>query len=260
LLAQSSTAYDTLGQVYQTAEYGVNPQTGDVDSNPLVSNTWYDADGNVIKTQTGTTGAFEKYAYDALGNTTESYTGYDTSPEDYAEAATVDGNDTILEQAQTWYDAASEAVATVTYEQFADGTPVTGPLAATDSYASGTATFYDGIGRDVEDVNYGHETTGDATHYFLNGSGQLIADSDGLPSVAEGSPPAPDSSAGGDKGDRRIYWVKCGLALPQTTHYMRLSPLSPRDVRGPGGAGSAEALLPRTGRPIRKAPWTGPLS
>ena len=61
----------------------------------------------------------------------------------------------------------------------------------------------------------------------------------GEPSAAgEGSGPG----SRGDKGDRRIYWVKCGLALPQTTHYMRLSPLSP-----PAACGG-EGQVDQTGR------------
>ena len=45
IIGKSAANYDSLGQVYQTFEY--NP-SGTV---ATVSNTWYDADGNVIETQ-----------------------------------------------------------------------------------------------------------------------------------------------------------------------------------------------------------------
>lgn len=52
LIARSETNYDDLGRVYQTVTHAVDPITGQV-GNSLISNTWYDLAGNVIKTQAG---------------------------------------------------------------------------------------------------------------------------------------------------------------------------------------------------------------
>ena len=194
LLAWTHTDYDSLGQVYESDDYNV---LGGSYGDYLPTYTWYDADGNVIKTQTGTTGSFEKYSYDGLGNVTMDYVGYDAAPEDYAEASMVNGNDTILQLTQTWYDGAGEAVGTATYEQFADGTPVTGPLDATDSYATASVTWYDGIGRTSATADFGREDAAaplSETRYFFNSYGTLNAAADGLPSITEQAPLPTDSS------------------------------------------------------------------
>ena len=115
---------------------------------------WYDPAGNLIKTETGGvrtgsgedatwTGPFQETTYDALGRPVLQYTGYNNTPETSADLydtsdnatagqATLDlGNDTILQQTQTWYDPAGEPVAAATYERFADDAPVTGTVGAT---------------------------------------------------------------------------------------------------------------------------------
>ena len=151
LLAQSATAYDTLGQVYQTAEYGVNPQTGAVDSSPLVSNTWYDADGNVIKSQPAGADTFTKTAYDGLDRPTAQYTGY-------GQAADV-SDDVIFEETDTTYDAAGNAIETADYQREPTATDSqTGPLSAlAPGYvrATYTAAWYDGAGRQIAAADYG---------------------------------------------------------------------------------------------------------
>ena len=64
IIGKSAATYDSLGQVYRTFEY--NP-SGTV---ATVSNTWYDADGNVIETQAGGTQEFTKTSYDGLDQPT----------------------------------------------------------------------------------------------------------------------------------------------------------------------------------------------
>ena len=59
LLAQGVTAYDSQGNVYRTTQYGVTP-SGGLDATTLVSNAWYDANGNVIKSQPAGSDEFTK--------------------------------------------------------------------------------------------------------------------------------------------------------------------------------------------------------
>src|SRR5271157_1411521 len=115
----------------------------------------------------------------------------------YAQAATLQSTDTVVQQTQTWYDADGNLIATANYQRFPSDTTDTGALTAADSYVTASVSFYDTAGRDIEDVNYGREDTGSGqTHYFFNGtSGSLIQNSDGNPSVAEGTPPLPNSSS-----------------------------------------------------------------
>ena len=213
--------YDALGRVYESDVYNVNPATGNTeitsglqDGHYLPTYTWYDQDGNVIKTETGTTGAFTKYAYDALGRLTMQYIGYNTSvvPEmsgTWDEADTVGSNDTILEQDQTWYDAAGDAVAAATYKQFASDTPVTGRLTAANSYTTASAIWYDALGRQAATANYGREDTaaGYETRSVFNGTnGDVICSNpDHVPDVADANPPLPYSyNVSNSSGDAYI--------------------------------------------------------
>ena len=98
LLAQSTTAYDDRGRVYQTATYGVDPVSGAV-GNALTGNTWYDPAGNVIKQQAPGTRLFTKTAYDSLNRAVASYVGCDIYGWAEGEVGDV-ANDTILEQTE----------------------------------------------------------------------------------------------------------------------------------------------------------------
>jgi YD repeat-containing protein len=80
LRAETHNLYDDLGRVYESDTYCVTVTSGiGTAGHYLPTYTWYDLAGNVIKTETGTTGAFQKYSYDGLGRLTVQYTGYDTS-------------------------------------------------------------------------------------------------------------------------------------------------------------------------------------
>jgi len=80
LRAETHNLYDSLGRVYESDTYCVTVTSGiGTAGHYLPTYTWYDLAGNVIKTETGTTGAFQKYSYDGLGRLVEQYTGYDTS-------------------------------------------------------------------------------------------------------------------------------------------------------------------------------------
>ena len=67
--------------------------------------------------------------------------------------------DIVLQQTQTWYDAAGEAVALATYQQFA-GDADSDALTAADSYTTADATWYDPFGRVVATANFGREDAG----------------------------------------------------------------------------------------------------
>ena len=79
--------------------------------NSLTDNTWYDAAGNVIKRQTAGSKQFTKTVFDGLGRQTQEYQGFDVDETDYDEADDVTG-DTILQQTEFSYDAASNVIKT----------------------------------------------------------------------------------------------------------------------------------------------------
>ena len=237
LRAQSQNFFDSLGRIYETRTFNVDPENflnPDYVKVYLPTNYWYDEAGNVIKTATGKTvdsegdtviitgyGATRKYVYDGLGRLTDSYTCYDTDEVLYADARNVDG-DTVVEQTHTWYNAASEAVATATYQRLPDD-PATnlGALDATNSYATASVTWYDGLGRTVATADYGREdSNSNVSHrYFFDSTGNLIkTDTSGLPGAAVADPHKPyttqnpDSMAGIDFQLQFIEYDAAGRA------------------------------------------------
>jgi YD repeat-containing protein len=206
LRAETQNHYDALGRVYESDVYEVDQQDAEYPGTVgdyLPTYYWYNAGGQVAKTANGN-GLFQKYAYDGLGRLVNSYTSYDsaelllTGTNAYNAALTVTG-DTVIEQYQTWYDGAGEAVASATYQRLPGDTTLTGPLDGSNSYATASVMWYDGLGRVVESVDLGREDKlADATwtHNFFDGAtGELKdTDSDGIPDVAESAPFAPDSS------------------------------------------------------------------
>ena len=118
LLSRTDSAYDTLGQNYQTTTYAVN-SSGGLDANPQVTDNWYDADGNLLMTQTSGSQEFTKYAYDGMNQVTEEYDGYYTGSGaiSYTEASAVTNSDAIYEQTDNSYDAAGELTFVVTHQR-----------------------------------------------------------------------------------------------------------------------------------------------
>ena len=170
LLSWTHTSYDSNGQVYQTAQYAVDPFTGDVEyltgnsALALVSNTWYDRDGNVVMSQSVSSNEFTKTAYDGLGNAVGTYTGYDPdmptigTSAAYTEAEAVSSNDVITEETTTDYDAAGNPIFTTDYGRLPRASVSdTGPLDqhAADARITYEADWYDGIGREIANANYG---------------------------------------------------------------------------------------------------------
>ena len=156
-------SHDDRSRVYQTKRYAVNVDTGAV-GNALVSNTWYDAAGNTVKQQSAGSQAFTKTVYDSLGRAVKQYLGHDTDETAYADASSV-SDDTIVEQAETTYDAASNVLQTTTRQRFHNATG-TGELTSPSgsqpkARVTYQAMYHDQVGRQIAVANYG--TYGGAT-------------------------------------------------------------------------------------------------
>ena len=158
IIGRSGAAYDNLGQQYQTIAYN---EPGTI---AIISNMWYDADGNEIMSLPGGTQEFQKSVYDGLDEPTVVYTGYDPSNTavTYAAAGSVSG-DVILTQTDTTYDLAGDDVFDASYNRLPGDETTRHRLLApppeggtpAPSQITYTAAWFDGIGRDVANVNYG---------------------------------------------------------------------------------------------------------
>jgi len=161
LIGRVQTSYDDLGRVYQSTRYAVDPATGTV-GNSLSDNTWFDAAGNVIKQLPAGSSAFAKFVYDNLGRAVTRHVGYDLSGETYSQASSV-ADDTIMEQVETTYDEAGNAIQVTSRQRFHNATG-TGDLtspggAQPQARVTYVAAYPDGIGRRQAVADYG--TNGD---------------------------------------------------------------------------------------------------
>jgi len=157
LIARSETRFDDRSRVYQSVRYGVDPTTGIVGYG-LTDNTWFDAAGNVIKSQPAGSSAFSKSTYDGLGRTLNTYVGYDLSDSTYTDATTITG-DSIFEQTEQTYDAASNVIQTTSRARYhsATGTGSLGSPSSTQPKARVTyvAAYPDALARTVAVADYG---------------------------------------------------------------------------------------------------------
>ena len=154
VIGRSGAAYDNLGRQYQSIAYNQPGTTA------IVSNTWYDGDGDVIMSLPGGTQEFTKTVYDGLGDPVTVYDGYDptNSSVTYAAASSVSSN-VILSQTVSQYDAAGDDIFDTGYDRLpsASDTDTGGldTLSSSDSRVSYSATWYDGIGRTVATTDFG---------------------------------------------------------------------------------------------------------
>jgi len=157
LIARSDTKYDDRGRIYQSVHYGVDTSTGSV-GNALTDNSWFDDAGNTIKEQPAGSKLFTKTVFDGVGRRTKRYQGFDVDESTYSEADDVDG-DTILEQTELSYDAASNVIETTQRQRYhnATGTGELGTPSSTQPKARVTyqGNWQDPIGRTVAAANYG---------------------------------------------------------------------------------------------------------
>src|SRR5690606_35373285 len=91
--------YDFQNRVYRSDLWSVEPGTGDV-GHALVSQSWFDAAGNVIRSQGAGSRAFAKIHYDSLNREIHRYLAWN------AGTSTPDndvGLDTVVEQTDSHY-------------------------------------------------------------------------------------------------------------------------------------------------------------
>ena len=157
LIGRIETKYDNQGRVYQSYVYGVNPSTGSV-TGSLVSNSWYDPVGNLLKQLPAGSQLFQKSAYDSLNRLTTQYSAYDTDEAAYADAGDVD-DDIVMQQSESTYDDASNLIQQVARLRFHNATG-TGPLTDPDgsepkARVSYAVSYPDALGRVMASANYG---------------------------------------------------------------------------------------------------------
>jgi RHS repeat-associated protein len=157
LIGRTETKYDTLGRNYRTLRYAVDTQSGGV-GNALKENLWYDGVGNVIKRQDMGNRSFTKIDYDGINRPRVNYLALDPNESGYAAASSVT-NDTVIEQVEITYDAASNEIFTTYRERFHNATGA-GPLkeptgAQPKARVTYSAVWPDPLGRIRTDADYG---------------------------------------------------------------------------------------------------------
>ena len=132
-IRESQTLYDNLGRPYQTLVYAV-PITGGsagTPSTPQTSNTWFDAKGQVVKSQPAGAQSYTKTLYDQVSRPSGTFSGYAATGGD--NPWTVGSADHILEQVLLTYDLASNTTQTVSYQRNQGATSATGQLTSANS-------------------------------------------------------------------------------------------------------------------------------
>jgi YD repeat-containing protein len=156
LRAQENDSYDDQGRLYQTQVFAVDPTTGAVSTSALTTNDYFDYRGNLIA-ESSPGGLWTKSQFDGAGRDVLDSTTDGLGGTSWATAGSV-ANDTVLEQAQTIYDADSNPIETIDRQRFdnATGTGVLGDptsgIAARVYYAG---AYYDAADRLTSTVNVG---------------------------------------------------------------------------------------------------------
>jgi RHS repeat-associated protein len=156
LRAQEIDNYDDQGRLYQTLVYDVNPSNGTVSSTALTTNYYYDHRGDLMA-ESDPGGLWTKSVYDGAGRDTMDYTTDGAGGTTWSAAGSV-ANDTVLEQAQTVYDADSNPIESIDSQRFhnATGTGSLGtPTSGIGARVYYTAGYYDNADRLIADVNAG---------------------------------------------------------------------------------------------------------
>ena len=159
LTGRSKSYIDNRNRTYKAETFGVDVSTTPPTvGNALTSESWFDAEGNALKSTQAGSQAFTKTVFDSLNRDTENYLCVNpgTSSDDNNVA-----NDTVLEQNHATYDDASNVIGVSHARRFADA-PITdkgalnGPNGSQPKARIGYAfTWFDPIGRSVAAANYG---------------------------------------------------------------------------------------------------------
>ncbi|NNJ26204.1 hypothetical protein LzC2_22850 [Planctomycetes bacterium LzC2] len=154
LLAKSEILFNDRGQTYETKSYPVDPVAG-VAGTPLVSKSWFDAGGNLLKSQSAGSNLFTLAEYDSLGRATTQYVGYEVGQTGLGSVSTA----TVLTQSETAFDDAGNVLTSTVRDRYDDVTgsgPLAGPTGAgPNARVSYSATWYDPIGRTLAAADYG---------------------------------------------------------------------------------------------------------
>jgi YD repeat-containing protein len=195
LRGQSQNLYDERGQVYQSKIWAVD-SSGNI-GHSLTSKYWYNARGMLIKSEDAN-GLFNKSEYDGAGRLICSYTSFDSNESLYGGYSDADDvtNDTVIEQSRSCYDNGGRLVASVLYQRLESDNSSTGALNAGNSYATDSVFWYDKADRQIASAFYGRETAAERTAgtYLFSGTAIRDTNANGIPDIAEGSAPSPNTS------------------------------------------------------------------
>jgi YD repeat-containing protein len=147
LRAQENDSYDDQGRVYQTQVYSVDPTTGAVSTSTLTTNDYFDHRGDLIA-ESSPGGLWTKSQFDSAGRDVLDSTTDGAGGTTWAAAGAI-ANDTVLEQAQTVYDADSNAIEKIDRQRF-DNATGTGALGDPTS-GIGARVYYAGAYYDNAD-------------------------------------------------------------------------------------------------------------
>lgn len=193
LRARTDLAYDPVGAVWQTTAWAVAPSTSTspapgTATDYLLTKRWYDRRGLPLKVATGTTGAFSKNRYDGAERVVASWDGSDSSETTWADAAS-STNDLVAAASTTVYDPSSRPLLDTIFRRKDGDTTTTGMPTAVNAHLDVRVRWFDAAHRITAAATYGR----DPDHLVYDASGNLLL-SGGLPTVAAGAAPTPNSS------------------------------------------------------------------
>ncbi|MBA3936049.1 MAG: RHS repeat-associated core domain-containing protein [Planctomycetes bacterium] len=190
LRAKQEQFFDERGQPYWRRASEVDPVTGAI-GNLFLTKSWFTPRGLLAKTR-DPGGLFTKRLYDGAGRVTTSATSYQDSESLYTDALTL-ASDTLIEQTNSFYDKASNVVATTRLLRKPTDTTSTGALTVSNAVPLSSVTWYDIANRPVASGDYGRDSG--TTKYLYTTAGALIdANANGIPDEAEAAPRAVNSS------------------------------------------------------------------
>jgi RHS repeat-associated protein len=176
-LSLTEMDYDRQGRTYETTVHKINPSTGaSTSGGELVTETWYDDAGRVIKQKGATT---SKSEYDRHGRMIRSFVIAGDNDSSYSDCASV-SNDDVMSESQTVYDSDDKRIMTVQIDRLHDDFGIgdtSGPLdtngvsssitaATTEGRLSITTHYYDSRNRPIATALYGtNSASGNAADF-----------------------------------------------------------------------------------------------